>query len=292
MWAKIASVVVVVVLVAVGNLAAKKRQERAALAAADRVDVTMLTSAGEAHDHEFEVTLLVLNQGSSAITVKAGRRVVPALYDALPFEDRVIDAGTTEQLAVPFTPRCSGPSESPAQPSLSLVVPIVPGSGRVRDVSTPLETTMMWDLSRLACGYLSADEAAVPSVRDVSSTQYAVRFRMLLLNRSDRPFVLGNLTSPGLALSVLGGVPLAVAPHGNVDLAVSVALPACSRLPASGPRGRGGMQQFGTIVLELRDESNALQAKPYLPNADLSAALAALRARICPATGSHPRGFG
>jgi hypothetical protein len=284
------------VLIAVGNMAARKRQQRAELAAANSVDASLLTASGEAHDHEFEVTLLVANRGTKPITVRAGRRVVPPVYDAKPFEDRVIEPGTTDQLAVPFTAHCPGLPEDPDQP-LQLFVPIASASGRVRELSTSLDPTMVWDLSRRACGFLRADEAAVPSVRDVSSSRYAVRFKMLLLNRSDRPFVLANLTSPGLALAVRGGVPLAVAPHGNVDLSVSAALPACFRLPAPGARGRGAGQQYGTILLELRDDSEELQSKPYLPNAALSAALAGLRARICPAslqppTGTRPRGFG
>ncbi|MDT7539090.1 MAG: hypothetical protein QOI82_2675 [Actinomycetota bacterium] len=284
--------VVVVVLIAVGNTTAKKRQERAALAAADRVDAVLLTASGEAHDHDFEVTLVVLNRGTTTITVKAGR-VEPALYDATPFEDVRVAPGATEQLTVPFDARCPGPTQDPAQ-SVELVVPIAPASGRLRDVRTPLEPGMMWDLSRRACGYLNADEAAVPAVRAVTSTRYNVRFRMLLSNVSDRPFVLLNVTSPGLAVAVMGGTPLAVAPHGNVDLAVSVELPACSRLPSLGPRGRGG-PQYATIVLDLRDDTGAVQTKSFLPNADLAAAFVALRSRICPRSlqpsGTRPRGF-
>jgi hypothetical protein len=289
---KVSAVVVVVVLIAVGNTTAKKRQERAAVAAADRVNAVLLTASGEAHDHDFEVTLVVLNRGTSAITLKTGR-VEPALYDARPFHDVLVASGATEQLSVPFMAHCPGPAEDPAQ-SVQLVVRIAPASGRVRDVRTPLEPAMMWDLSRRACGYLNADEAAMPSVRAVTSSHYAVLFRMLLANVSDRPFVLTNVTSPGLAVDVMGGTPLAVAPHGNVDLALSAALPSCSRLPALGPRGRGG-PQFATIVLELRDDTGALQTKQFLPNADLSAAFVALRSRICPRSlqpsGARPRGF-
>ncbi|MDX6198044.1 MAG: hypothetical protein QOJ79_1195 [Actinomycetota bacterium] len=284
-----------VALVAGVNMTASRRERARELAARDRVDATLFAAAGEAHDHAFEVTLLVVNHGSSAITVNAGRRVEPPLYDATPVEDRVVGPGVTEQLAVPFRARCPGQPEEPDR-RLKLVVPIAPASGRVRDVSASLDPTMMWDLSRRACGYLRADEAAVPSVRDVTATHYTVRFKMLLANVSGRPFVLSNVTSPGLALSVLGGAPLAVAPHSDVDLAVAVALPACSRLPAPGPRGAGGLQ-FATIVLDLRDDTGAVQSKQFLPNADLSAALAGLRARICPGSlqapsRTRPRGFG
>jgi hypothetical protein len=156
-------------------------------------------------------------------------------------------------------------------------------------VRTDLDPVMMWDLSRRACGFLNADEAAQPSVRGVTSTQYAVRFQMLLTNVSDRSFVLENLTSPGLAVSVVGGLPLAVAPHSDVDLAVTVSLPACAPLPAPARRGRGVMPQFGTITLELRDDVGAQRSKPYLPEVDLSAALIGLRLRICPAS-SYPIG--
>jgi hypothetical protein len=280
-WAKVCAAVAAVALIAVGNMAAKNRQLRAELAAADRVDAKLIVAAGEADDHAFGFGLLVVNRGRGPITVMQGRRVDPPVYDAMPWEDVVVGPGRTEQLGVRFEARCPGEPDDPSR-ELSLVVPIASSSGRVRDVRTPLDAAVMARLSRSACGYLTADEAAVPSVRGVTSTQYAVRFSMLLANVSDRRFELLNLTSPGLALSVTGGMPLAVAPHSNVDLAVAVALPACSRLPVPGPRGRGGTAPFGTITLVLSDAAEGEMTKPYVPNADLSAALAGLRGRICP----------
>ena len=134
---------------------------------------------------------------------------------------------------------------------------------------------------------LAADRGAVStltsaSVHNVTSSRYTVRFRMQLLNRSGRSVVLRNLTSPGLSMSVMGGLPLALTPHGTVDLAVAAALPACFRLPPRAQSGRNGAPQFGAMVLELRADAGADQTQTYRPNADLLAALVALRGRICP----------
>jgi hypothetical protein len=294
-WVKVVAVVVVLALVAVANSAAKRRQQRAERLAADRVEASMVAAGGDAGDRTFTLDLLVVNRGKDAITVKAGRRVVPPSYDALPFEDRVVAAGATEQVDVPFRARCPVTAPLPTG-RVQLVVPMAPASGRVRDVSTDLDEQRLWDLQRQACGYLPLQDSLALSVRGVSSTHYDVLFTLNVHNRSARRVVLVDVTSPGLAVAVRGGVPVLVNAGATVPLAMSAALPACSRLPAFGPPGRGGALRYGTLALELRDAGGATATRPYALGGNgedvaLLTQLFALRSRICPGAGV-PTGTG
>jgi hypothetical protein len=265
--------VAVVAVIAAANAAAARREHRQARNAADRVEATLVAAGGEVRDHEFDMTLLVTNRGGP-ITVRAGRRVAPAVFDAQAWEDRFVESGTTEQLTVPFTARCPVPPEERDR-RLSLVVPIAPASGRVRDVAIYINEHLLWDLSRRACNFDPLIDGAAPLVGDVAATRYGVTFTLSLTNHSDRPLDIVNLTSPGLALSVRGGVPVVVPPYGAAQLAVTVALPACSRLP-TGPG-------YGAIALEVRGENGGLQNQPVTGGSDdLRFALGQLRTRICP----------
>jgi hypothetical protein len=289
LWVKLSAAVVAVVLIAIGNTAAKKRQQRLDQAAADRVDATLLATGGEANDREFDVTLLVANRGERPITVQAGRRLVPPLYEVLSFEDRVLAGGASDQVSVTFRASCPAPARPP-QEQLQLVIPIAAPSGRVRDVATDLDEGVMWELSRQACGYLPLSDTVLLLVRGVTWSQYTVRFTLQVHNQSARPVTLMNVTSPGLALSVRGGIPVLIPASSTMALSMAVALPACSRLPALGPPGRGGALRFGTLALELREASGPTVAVPYALGADgdaaaLQTALFGLRNRICPGTG-------
>jgi hypothetical protein len=295
MWVKAAAVVVVVALIAVANSTAKRGQQRAERLAADRVEATMLAAGGDAGDRTFTLDLLVVNRGKDPILVKAGRRVVPPSYDALAFEDRVVAAGATEQVDMPFRARC--PVRSPLPTGrVQLVVPMAPASGRVRDVSTDIEEQRLWDLQRQACGYLPLQDSLALSVRGVSATRYSVLFTLDVHNVSARRVVLVDVTSPGLAVAVRGGVPVLVNAGTTAPLAMSAALPACSRLPASGPPSRGGALRYGALALQLRDAGGATATRPYALGADgagvaLLTELFALRNRICPGAGV-PTGTG
>jgi hypothetical protein len=285
----VAAIVVAVVLIAVGNTTAKKRQQRAERAAADHVDAAVLTAGGQARDHEFDLTLLVLNRGRSPITVTGQPRLVPGFYEVLPVEDTVVTPGTTERVVVPVTARCPSDLEELDQP-LTILVPLAPSSGRTRDAPVEHAPAMLWDLSREACGYVPLRESLVLLPHGVSATRYAVRFALEVHNQSPRPVVVVNVTSPGLAVAVRGGVPVVVPGGDHLTFAMSASLPACSRLPALGPPGRGGALRFGTLALELREPGGETATRPYALGADgegnaLMTQLLALRSRICPGTG-------
>ena len=292
---KATAVMAAVALIAGGNIAAKHRQQDRERAAADRVDATLLAAGGSPADKEFELTIVVANRGDRPITVTGPLRVEPPAYDVLSSPDHAVAAGANQRVDVRFRARCPGPAVAAGRP-VRLVLPIAASSGRVRDVATDIDDHQLWDLSRQACGYLPLGESLLSSVRDVTGSRYAVRFTLELQNRSARSVVLVDVTSPGLALSPRGGVPVLIQPGTPVGLAMTASLPACSRLPVFGPPSRAGALRFGTLSLELRDAAGATATMPYALGAEgealsLLTELFALRNRICPGAGG-PTGTG
>ncbi|MBK5308139.1 MAG: hypothetical protein JJD92_15745 [Frankiaceae bacterium] len=280
-WVKLAAAVAVVVLVAVANEAAARRERRQERLAADRAEVTLLLAGGDVRAGEFELALVVTNRGGP---VAVGTpRLVPPSYGVAESVAERIDTGATAHLEVWLRAVCPAGEPLPFQ----LAVPVTPASGRTRDLLLDVDRSMVADLSGRACDYLTAAEAAQMFVGGVSSSRYSVRFTLTVHNRSDRPFVIADVTSPGLAMGIRDGLPVTVAPTSGLLLHVTGSLPACSRLPSPGPPGRGGAVRFGTITLELLDDSGEPQTTQYVAGAEggLLTALGALRSRICPGAG-------
>ncbi|MCU1591486.1 MAG: hypothetical protein JWP11_2742 [Frankiales bacterium] len=282
----------VLALLAGLNLNAAAADRRRARAAADRVDATLVQVGGVADVGQFQLAVVVTNNGVAPLRMLSVR-VEPAGYRLIPTsQPSSVAGGSSAQLAVHLEATCPPPAAS----ALRIIVPLVPASGRRRELSVEVEPSLVADLARRACGDIPPFEAAQIAVSGVAATKYSVSFGMTLSNGSDADFRLLNITSPGLAVAVGGGIPVRVAANGIVALQLKVELPACSRLPP--PAGRPGTERYGTLQLTLRDAQGQLQVAPYIPEPsdELLPALLALRSRICPGagvgSGRRPRGSG
>jgi hypothetical protein len=284
---KVAAAVAAVGLIAGLNLAAAEREDRAARAAADRVDVTLVPVGGEAHDGVFGLALLVDNH-AGVLQLAGARLEPPTSYDIVGVSASSLPAATTAQVAVQVRPVC--PSRGVA--ATRLVLSVVPRSGKGREVAVATDARLLADLSRQACGFLTAAEAAEPEVVAVTAqTRYHVDFLLRVHNRSSRPFTIHDIVGVALAFAVEGGVPTVVPANGDLELRVRVALPRCAALP---PAGEPSVPLYGSFSFELSDADGNAETLPYLADGGdpVHPALIGLRSRICPPGSyrSHPPG--
>jgi hypothetical protein len=270
------------VLAAVGviaglNLASGARDRREARAAGDRVDVTLVPAGGTAHDGTFDLSLLFDNHAGD-LRIASVQMEPPHAYEVTGTTASRAPAGTTEQVSVSIVPQCPARQVEGTR----LVVSVLPASDRLQEVTVEQDSRLLADLSRQACGFLSASEAAQPHVVAVTSqSRYGVDFRLRVQNRSGRPFTLHDIVGVALAFGVEGGLPTVVPAHGDLVLMVGVSLPKCGALP---PAGQPSVPIYGSFSLELSDANGNAESLPYLTdNGDpLHPALIALKERICP----------
>jgi hypothetical protein len=242
------------------------------------VDATIVQVGGAADAGAFAVGAVLTNNADRPLQLRAPR-LEPPVYTVISTPDPgPVAGGTSAQVNLRLEATCPVPTGT----RFRLVVPVVPASGRVRELAVDIEPSVLDDLAHRACGEIPAFEAAGISATYNSASQYGVAFGMTVTNGSNGPFALLEVSSPGLAVGVRGGTPVRIEAHGRLDLQVEVALPACSRLPP--PPGRVGVQRFGSFQLVLRDVDGRDQAAAYTPQPGdpLSLALLALRSRICP----------
>jgi hypothetical protein len=274
---KVVAVAAAVGLVAGLNLAAAAQDRRAARAAADRVDATLVPGNGAVHAGSFDLPLLIDNHAGD-LRVAAYRFDPPRSYQAAAITASRVPAAATEQVFVVVVPSC--PAREIA--GVRLVLSVLPPSGRVHELAVAVDARQLSDLSRQACGFLTAAEAAEPRVVAVTAqTRYHVDFRLRVHNRSARDFTIRDIVGVALAFAVEGGVPTVVPASGDLELRVRVALPRCSALP---PAGEPSVPVYGSFSLELSDADGNEESLPYLTdNGDpLHPALIGLRSRICP----------
>jgi hypothetical protein len=291
-WAKIAAAVVAVALVAVGNVAAKKRQERNAVAAQDRVAATTaLTSTVS----QFEVQLLLsVHNAGKLLRVSAPHLTAPGFtlltQDTYPY---LLNTGATNVFVLRLQAPCrKGQLSQPVPDGARLLLPVVPPSGRSHDVNVSFGGVPLSILGQEACGLVTADRSAAADFTDVVLEKYAVSFNLAVGNQAPEPLVLQALTGPGLNISVRGGLPIDIAPMDTLVLPARLSIPGCAGLPLELDPQRP-KTSYPAIELALSWQGGRRLALPVLldPGTPMFEALRALARNICP-PGSFRSGTG
>jgi hypothetical protein len=283
-WLKVAAVVAVVALVAVGNMAAKNRQDRRELAAQDRIELTAKVSTNVT---EFGVQLILLVRNSGR-ALQLAQPTLTAPGFGLVREDTpfpvTVSAGATQAIALHLDAPCTAGVLSRSAPvDARIVLPVTPPSGRLHEIALPLTDPPLPVLGRRACDFLTADGSVQPDWLDVQRERYAVSFRLKLSNHARQALVLHDVAGPGLAVSLVGGLPLDVAPLDDVIVPGRIAIPRCAGLPGQLDPSRQASSYAG-LSLQVSFAAGRRVQLPVLldPGTPLFDELRSLARTICP----------
>ena len=290
-WAKVAAVVVAVALVAVGNVAAKNRQDKRELAAQDRVALdTGLSSV--ATETEVQVVLSVHNKGDRELQLSTPSVTAPGV-ELVPQDDFpvALAGGATRVFIMRLHPPClDGRLLRVVPTDASVQLPVEPQSGTARVVSVAFTEVSLAVLASQGCGRFTADRSVIAGTSDVTLEKYAVSYTLSVKNDSPESVQLLSLIGPSLAMSVEGGLPIDVAAFDDLRAPARLSIPACALLPSELDPGRGA-QPYIAFHLQLLFEHGRRLSLPVelRPGEPMLEAIRALARDVCP-PGSYRSG--
>jgi hypothetical protein len=227
-WAKVSAGVVVVGLIAVGNLAARNRQENATPTGVSAT--TKLLSTGTPPD--VQLILSVRNNGeplwlSRPYLSVSGYQLEPHT----PFP-AVLGAEATGVYVMRLVVPCvDGELRVPAPGDARILLPAVPRSGEQRNLSVAFSDRLLSVLGEQACDFLGEDQTVVPTWSDVRLENNAVTFLLTVSNQGRVRVLVKDITGAGLSVSARGGFPRQVAPKSDLVLRTRLTIPTCAGLP-------------------------------------------------------------
>lgn len=284
MWGKAVAVTAVLAALAATNLHAAAKERRESRVASDVVTAMVVVTADVSTLRPGTVVLTVsLSNSGPPLQIHRPRMQSPgySLEPVGPLPQRV-GTGKTVLLTVRLRGSCGSQSEVPPR----LVVPVVPASGRVRDVTAAVSP----DLAELVCGRRPLTESTGLAVVDVRIEAAAVTFVLRLSNRSRDVLAVNGLAAEGLRLTVTTPTPtpVAVAAGASVEVPVRLTVASCTHLPTPLDAQRIDTLPFAAFELSLSASGTPKDVVPYLTDGSspLYSAVRALAHRACPAAGT------
>jgi hypothetical protein len=215
-------------LIAVGNTAAKNRQEKKA---GDGVSATT-TLTSTVTPPEVQLILSVHNNGQALWLSRPFLTATGFILEPHEQFPVVLAAGATAVYVMRLQAPCvDGQLRKPVPDGARMLVPALPRSGEQKSISVAFSTPSLSALGEQACGLIGAEESVLPGWSQVRLEKYAVAFKLSLRNQAHEKLLLNNIAGPGLSVSVLGGFPTQVAPMSEIVVPTRLTIPACAGLP-------------------------------------------------------------
>lgn len=214
-------------LIAVGNNAAKNREEKPEDAISARTTLTSTVTPPEV-----QLILTVRNSGQALWLSRPFLTATGFVLEPHQQFPVVLAAGATAVYVMHLEAPCvEGQLREPVPDDARMLLPALTPSGERHSISIAFTTQSLSQLGERACGLTGSEEPIGINWSEVRLEKKAVSFTLTVSNQARDRLLLHSIAGPGLSVSVAGGFPKELAPTSDSLLRTRLTIPSCKGLP-------------------------------------------------------------